>query len=105
HATALVDGSELHWRLPRSLALAPGKWTLRAHTSDLSGNEGTSPTLQFRVAALAPPEAPFDRTQVVWVRFDIDRDGNGRGDLDDDLLALGLAAAGDPLGTNARMVA
>src|SRR5690606_35281340 len=39
HATALVDGSELHWRLPRSLALAPGKWTLRAHTSDLSGNE------------------------------------------------------------------
>jgi hypothetical protein len=44
---------------------------------------------------------PFERTQLVWVRSDLDRDGNGVPDFDDDLLRLGLATAGDVAGTNA----
>jgi hypothetical protein len=102
---ATIDGSSLRYRLPRSLALTPGRYTLQATVSDLSGNVGTSTELAFRVAQVDSAALPFERTQVVWVRFDLDRDGNGRGDLEDDLLRLGLCTAGDPVGTNARMVA
>jgi len=34
----------------------------------------------------------------------MDRDNNGREDIKDDLLRLGLMAAGDPAGTNGRMI-
>ena len=46
---------------------------------------------------------PFERTQVVWVRTDLDRDGNGSADFDDDMIRLGLGVAGDAGGTNNRM--
>ena len=45
----------------------------------------------------------FERTQIVWVRFDLDRDGNGRADFEDDLYLLGFGTEGDPAGTNAFM--
>jgi hypothetical protein len=39
----------------------------------------------------------------VWLRTDLDRNGNGRSDFADDLVHLGLASATDPIGANARL--
>ena len=43
---------------------------------DLTGNVGTSPTLQLQIAPTTGDLLPFETTQVVWVRTDLDRDGN-----------------------------
>lgn len=102
-ATVRRDG--LTWRLAAKDALAPGDYVLRAEAEDLSGNRGVAAELAFRVAAPDAAALPFERTQVVWVRFDLDRDASGRADFEEDLLRLGLVAAGDPAGTNARMIA
>lgn len=102
YETAAIDYLELHWQVPATSALQPGDYSLIAHASDLSGNEGSSQALAFRVLAPSGGMLPFERTQVVWVRTDLDRDGNGRADFDDDLLRLGLAATGDPAGTNSN---
>lgn len=102
---ATVRPEGLTWKLPAKDALAPGEYVLRAEAEDLSGNRGVAAELAFRVAAPDPAALPFERTQVVWVRFDLDRDGSGRADFEEDLLRLGLIAAGDPAGTNARMTA
>lgn len=83
-------------------ALAPGTWTLTARVADLSGNVGTSDPFVLTVATPTDDMLPFERTQVVWVRTDLDRDGNQRDDFADDLAWLGLHASGDPAGTNAR---
>lgn len=80
--------------------LSPGAWTLTARARDLTGNIGTSAVLPFTVSVPDTTRLPFERTQVVWVRTQLDRDANGRGDFADDMLRLGLATAGDPLGTN-----
>lgn len=98
-----LDGHAAHYRLPPAVALQPGAWTLTVGVSDLSGNRASSAQLAFEVVAPSAEQLPFERTQVVWVRADLDRDGNGTPDFDDDLLRLGLLAAGDPAGTNARM--
>jgi hypothetical protein len=71
--------------------------------ADLSGNTGTSASLLFHVDQPSDAQLPFERTQIVWLRTDLDRNGNGRADFLDDLVRLGLAAAGDPAGTNGRM--
>jgi hypothetical protein len=103
YETASVGWFDLHWQVPAVAALPPGDYQLIAHVSDLSGNEGRSEPLAFHVAAPTGGTLPFERTQVVWVRTDLDRDGNGRPDFDDDLVRLGLEADGDPQGQNARM--
>lgn len=100
---AAIRWNGLDYLLPRQQALRPGNYALVATVRDLSGNVTASNKLNFRVASAADDVLPFERTQVVWVRFDLDRDGNGRADFEDDLLALGLIAAGDPIGSNARM--
>jgi hypothetical protein len=101
---ALVRWNGLSYLLPAEQALAPGSYTVTASVRDLSGNRAISKVLPFRVAAATAEVLPFERTQVVWVRFDLDRNGNGRSDFEDDLVDLGLIAAGDPAGTNATMV-
>lgn len=103
YADAAIGYVDLSYRLPLARALPPGDYSLVVRVRDLSGNEGASEPLPFRVAATSPAILPFERTQVVWVRTDLDRDGNGRTDLDDDLIRLGLQTAGDPAGTNATM--
>lgn len=100
---ASIDGHACHYRLPAGVALQPGAWTLTVGIADLSGNRANSAQLEFQVAPTGADAMPFERTQVVWVRTDLDRDGNGTPDFDDDLLRLGLMAAGDPAHTNARM--
>jgi hypothetical protein len=89
--------------VPSSTPLTAGSWTLAVQVSDLSGNVGSAPMLSFTVAQPSNANLPFERVQVVWVRTDLDRDGNGTLDFDDDLFRLGFATAGDPIGTNARM--
>jgi len=79
---------------PSSTRLAGGDWTLRVRVSDLAGNFGESAALAFHVAEPAAAIVPFERTQVVWVRAELDRDGNGVADFDDDMTRLGLAVAG-----------
>lgn len=102
-AAATVGYSTMTVRVPTGLALSPGAWTLTVRAHDLSGNVGVSTPMALGVAEATAQLLPFGRTQVVWVRSDLDRDDNGTADFDDDLLRLGFTTAGDPLGTNARM--
>ncbi len=99
-ATATVAFRSFRATLPPTMALTPGQWTMTARVADLSGNVGVSAPVTFTVLEATGGLVPFERTQVVWARTDLDRDGNGRADFDDDMLRLGLATAGDPLGTN-----
>ncbi len=100
---AEVDFGTYRVRVPDTLRLLPGAWTVTVRARDLSGNLGSTPELAFTVVEPTAPMLPFERTQVVWVRTDLDRDHNGVADFDDDLLRLGLAAAGDPCGSNQRL--
>lgn len=104
-ARATIGPRSLRVQLTPDERLAPGRYELGARVRDLSGNVGEAPVLSFVVADPTTEVMPFERTQIVWARFDLDRDGNGRADFDDDLLQLGLATAGDPLGSNARVAA
>ncbi len=102
-ASATIDHGTARILVPASPALAEGEWTLTVRARDLSGNVGVAPPRGFTVAPPTGTLLPFERTQVVWVRGDLDRDGNGIDDFGDDMLRLGFATAGDPLGTNARV--
>ena len=100
---ATVEPGRVRVLVPVSPGLAVGAWTLRVQVADLSGNVGTAAVRSFEVATPTSAMLPFERTQLVWMRTDQDRDGNGRADFLDDLVRLGLATHGDPLGTNDRM--
>ncbi len=102
-AAATIDYGTLHVVVPADPALVEGEWTVTAHVRDLSGNVGSSSPMTFSVTNPSGTLLPFERTQVVWMRTDMDRDGNGVADFEDDMLRLGFATAGDPLGTNQRM--
>ncbi|MFO1051960.1 MAG: Ig-like domain-containing protein [Planctomycetota bacterium] len=104
-AAAEFTPRSMRVRLVGDLALAPGHYLLRGRVRDLSGGAGEAPPLEFDVIQAGSDERPFDRTQVVWVRFDLDRDQNGRPDFEDDLYRIGLMCEGDPLGANARLAA
>ncbi len=100
---ATITRDRLTWRVPADLAFALGEYQVVARVSDLSGNEAVSSPLTFQVVPAEAQRLPFERTHVVWVRADLDRDGNGQPDFLDDLVKLGLATRGDPAGINARM--
>lgn len=102
-AAAQLDPGRAQVLVPAAPALTPGAYTLRVRVKDLSGNLGEAAPRAFEVAQPTSAMQPFERTQLVWMRIDLDRDGNGRSDFDDDLIRLGLASNGDPAGTNARM--
>ncbi len=102
-ALAAIGPGVFRVQMPATTPLAAGEWTVTARVRDLAGNAGQSTAVPFTVLAPSGSVLPFERPQVVWVRADLDRDGNGRPDTDDDLLRLGLASAGDPIGSNARM--
>ena len=102
-ATAVVGYDSFVVDVPADAPLTAGGWTLTVRARDLSGNVGTSSPLAFEVDQPTARALPFERTQIVWVRTDLDRDGNGRPDFGDDMLRLGFATAGDPAGTNAWM--
>lgn len=87
--------------IPESAALSAGQWTMTVRARDLSGNLGQSSIIPFEVDNQSGGAMPFERTQVVWVRTDLDRDSNGRPDFADDMLRLGFATEGDPIGSNA----
>ncbi|MEZ6038470.1 MAG: Ig-like domain-containing protein [Planctomycetota bacterium] len=89
--------------VPSTTPLAAGQWTLNVTVRDLAGNLGSAATIPFAVGDASGGALPFEITQVVWVRTDLDRDGNGRSDFADDMLRLGFATVGDPAGTNAYM--
>ncbi|MBK8977308.1 MAG: Ig-like domain-containing protein [Planctomycetes bacterium] len=91
-------------QLPYAQSLAIGNWTVRAIVADVAGNVGASATLSFEVLSPDLARLPFDRAQVVWLRFDVDRDATGTADFEEDLLRLGLCSAGDPAGTNDTML-
>ncbi len=90
-------------RIPESHALPAGRYRVEASVADLAGNRSAADGLDFEVVPATAGRMPFERTQVVWVRFDLDRDRSGISDFDEDLLRLGLTAAGDPLGINANV--
>lgn len=102
-AQSRIGYNSVQVTVPDELALAPGSWSLQVRARDLSGNVGQSTVLSFEVDAATGGALPFERTQVVWVRTDLDRDGNGRSDFTDDMLRLGFASEDDPAGTNAWM--
>ncbi|MEZ5965703.1 MAG: Ig-like domain-containing protein [Planctomycetota bacterium] len=104
YALATVTRDRLSWRVPTDRALPPGEYRIRAAGRDLSGNLGEAETVSFTVVAPRADKVPFERTHVVWVRTDLDRDGNGRSDFVDDLTKLGFVIDGDPRGTNQRMI-
>ena len=101
HAT--IGHGTFRVQVPAGERLAAGAWTLTARVPDLCGNVGQAAPLAFTVAEPDTGALPFERTQVVWVRSDLDRDGNGTADFDDDLVRLGLAVEGDPIGRNAYL--
>ena len=94
-------------RLPSEDALDPGSYTIEATIKDTSGNESSKASLQFSVISPSTEVRPFERTQIVWVQFDLDREGKGKGDgtadFDQDLFDYGLMTKGDPIGRNAFM--
>ena len=106
-ATLLPTGSfgynSFRVEVPDTAALTDGVWSMTVTVRDLSGNAGTSSPVALTVATPTGRALPFERTQVVWVRTDLDRIGGGMPDFDGDLLLLGLTTAGDPIGTNAWM--
>ncbi|MCA8942119.1 MAG: Ig-like domain-containing protein [Planctomycetes bacterium] len=91
-ATAIVEPTTVTYRVPSTHELSPGSYTLTARVRDLSGNLGVAADFKFDVAGATDDVVPFERTQVVWLRLDLDRDGNGRGDFLDDLYRLGFAS-------------
>ena len=99
-AAAEIAYGTVRFEVPESVALAAGAWTMTVRARDLSGNTGHSDPIEFEVDAKSGGAMPFERTQIVWVRTDLDRDGNGHRDFTDDMLRLGFAAEGDPNGTN-----
>lgn len=101
YADAVVGFRSLRVVVPPTAGLVPGTWTMNVSVRDLAGNVGVATPVTFTLAEPNGGLVPFERTQVVWTRTDMDRDGNGRADFDDDMLRLGLATSGDPLGTNA----
>ncbi|MBL8752936.1 MAG: Ig-like domain-containing protein [Planctomycetes bacterium] len=100
-AAATIGYGTFRVQMPAAEALPAGAWSLTVRATDLTGNVGTTSVLPFTVAQPSGAMQPFERPQVVWVRTDLDRDGNQRADFDDDMLRLGFATAGDPIGTNA----
>jgi hypothetical protein len=98
--SAELDYETIRLHIPASEALSPGIWSLTIEVQDLSGNVGRSNVIPFEVDDRSGTAMPFERTQVVWVRVDLDRDNNGRGDFLDDMVRLGLATNGDPNGCN-----
>ncbi len=104
-AGATVTETTFAYRVPEDRTLPAGTYTLNGRLRDLSGNEIAAIATTFEVAEPSFETLPFDRTQVVWARFDLDRDGNGRADFVDDLIRLGLNEASDQSAINARMIA
>ncbi len=102
-AAATIGYGTLRVQVPSAAALGAGTWTLSVRVRDLAGNVGTSTAVPFTVVQPTSGLLPFDGPQLVWVRTDLDRDGNDVPDFEDDMLRLGFATAGDPLGTNAWM--
>lgn len=92
-------------RIDGANALPVGDYRLTALIKDTSDNESLPQEIDFSVTSAFPSLRPFERTQIVWVQFDSDREGNGRGDgfadFDQDLWNMGLIATGDPIGRNA----
>ena len=101
------SASQASVQIDHANALATGTYTVAASIRDLSGNLAKTKLIKFTVADANPDVRPFERTQIVRVMFDSDRErggkGNGQADFDEDLIDLGLMATGDPVGTNARM--
>ncbi len=100
-AAAEIGYGTFRVQVPAEAALSPGSWNLTVRVADLTGNVGTSSAMPFTVNALSASSLPFERPQVVYVRTDLDRDGNQRADFEDDMLRLGFATPGDPMGTDA----
>ena len=100
-AVSSITYNSLQVVVPFDTPLSAGTWTLTVWATDLSGNRGQSEVIAFSVDNPTPGAMPFERTQVVWIRCDLDRDANGRADFSDDMLRLGFATEGDPIGTNA----
>ncbi|MFT7535698.1 MAG: hypothetical protein ACI85K_001651 [Hyphomicrobiaceae bacterium] len=102
-AAATIGYNTAQIEVPDDAPLSTGMWTMTVWATDLSGNRGKSNVIPFEVDNPNGGSLPFERTQVVWVRTDLDRDGNGTNDFADDMLRLGFGTAGDPNGTNAYM--
>tara|TARA_R110002094_G_scaffold14086_1_gene24903 strand:- start:540 stop:3530 length:2991 start_codon:yes stop_codon:yes gene_type:complete len=102
-AAATIGYNTVQIEVPEDTPLSTGSWTLTVWATDLSGNRGKSNVIPFEVDNPSGGSLPFERTQVVWVRSDLDRDGNGTADFADDMIRLGFNSAGDPSGTNAYM--
>ncbi|HKB15398.1 MAG TPA: Ig-like domain-containing protein [Planctomycetota bacterium] len=104
---ASVGGSGASLPVPVRLAFPIGDSAASARIEDLAGNASADASLAFAVVAFPDALRPFEEVQRVHVDFGIDRGpasgGNGIPDFEDDLLAHGLLAAGDPEGTNVGM--
>ncbi|MCI0586868.1 MAG: Ig-like domain-containing protein [Planctomycetes bacterium] len=102
-----VGGSGASLAVPDRLAFPLGATAATARIEDLAGNASAETSLPFDVVAFPDSLRPFDEIQRVHVDFGLDRGpdsgGNGIPDFEDDLLAHGLLAEGDPAGTNAGM--
>jgi hypothetical protein len=101
---ATVTKEGLQFVITTQNKLDPGDYSVQARVADIAGNYGQSEILSFSVVDFDASVMPFEHTEVVWVRFDMDRSGNGRPDFEDDLIHLGLITENDPLGTNQRMI-
>jgi hypothetical protein len=102
-ATATIGYDTVQIQVPEDTPLSTGMWTMTAWATDLSGNRGMSNVISFEVETPSGDSVPFERTQIVWVRTDLDRDDNDTEDFIDDMVRLGFNTAGDPSGTNAYM--
>ncbi len=94
-------------RIGKGFELPVGKYKISAKVADSAGNESQTESFDFTIDPPMSGDVPFETTQYIQVRFDLDREnnwkGNGIPDFDGDLYDLGLLASGDPIGTNSYM--
>ena len=106
-AMAIFSAGRADLRLSEEDRLPLGSYELVGRVKDLSGNWSKRVHFEFDVITASVVRRPFERTQVVWVRTDLDRDNQGRGngkiDFDEDLVNHGFMSEGDPIGANKRL--
>ncbi len=89
-----LHGDVAVWVVPESVGLVEGLFSIRASLRDGEGHE-LARHRRVRIRGwLGGP--PIGDRQIVHFDFDVDRDGDGRPDFEQDLERLGLASSRSP---------
>lgn len=97
------SANKLRVRIPSEYAIAGSTAQFSARVKDLSENTSSDASFSCTITQSSNAIVPFEKTQICWVRFDLNRDGSTKQDFEEDLIAYGLISASNPLGKNAAL--